>query len=59
MKLKGKQENGGSDTNVVRQSVFPLISGSVMHPFHDCLYTYSCNDSTLQVLSSMLKQYLA
>ena len=34
--------------------MFPLISGSVMHPCHDCLYTYSCNDSTLQVLSAML-----
>ena len=34
--------------------MFPLFSGSVMHPFPDCLYTYSFNDSTLRVLSSML-----
>ena len=43
---EGRQENpGGSDTSVVRQSVFPLIFGSVMHP--SIIYT-------LQVLSSML-----
>ena len=24
--------------------------------FHDCLYTYSCNDSTLQVLSSIVRE---
>ena len=46
---EGRHENGGSDTNVVlyivRQSVFPLVSGSVMHSMHafTCLYTYSCN----------------
>ena len=34
--------------------MFLLISSSVMHPFNDCLYTYSCNYSTLQVLSLCL-----
>ena len=35
---EGRRENGGSDNInhgwfIVRQSVFPLISGYVMHPF--------------------------
>ena len=49
-----KTKNGGSDTFYTQAVCVPLTSGSAMHPFIVYIYTYSCNDSTLQVLSSML-----
>ena len=45
---EGRRENGGYCCFIVRQSVFLLISVSVMHPF--IVYTLIA----VQVLSSML-----
>ena len=56
--LEGRQENGGSDTNVVLYAYSQAVCVSTYfwfcHASLYCLYTYSCNDSTLQVLGTSI-----